>query len=192
MAGRHASTVAFRAEVAALTPEEAFVCPVPGHEGRDRNVEETDIATDRPLIERAAQVVGLAFLLVGIAGFIPGITTHLYGGLKFAGHKGDAQLLGIFDVSVLHNLVHLLFGIAGLTLGRTWRGARAFLLGGGAIYLVLWIYGLLIDQSSGANFVPLDDADNWLHFGLGAAMIALGLGLARGRRATRSPAADTR
>lgn len=133
-----------------------------------------------PLIERLAGAVGAVLLLAGIAGFIPGITTNLYDGLHYAGHSGNAELLGLFKVSVLHNLVHLLFGVAGLGLARTSEGARAFLLGGGAIYLVLWVYGLLIEETGPANFVPLNTADNWLHFVLGAAMIGLGLAFGRG------------
>jgi len=140
--------------------------------------------------EQVARLVGAVFLLVGIAGFIPGITTNLYSGLPFAGHEASAELLGIFKVSVLHNLVHILFGVAGLALSRSLDGARGFLLGGGAIYLVLWLYGLVIDQASSANFVPIDTADNWLHFVLGAAMVALGLALGRERPASR-PARDT-
>jgi hypothetical protein len=136
----------------------------------------------RTHIQTVAGLIGLVFLVVGIAGFIPGITTNLYDGLEFAGHDGDAELLGIFQVSVLHNIVHLLFGVAGLALSRTISGSRTFLVGGGAIYLVLWLYGLIIDKDSDANFVPLDSADNWLHFGLGVAMIALGLLLSRERR----------
>ncbi|MGN6188031.1 MAG: DUF4383 domain-containing protein [Conexibacter sp.] len=132
-------------------------------------------------IQTVARLVGIVFLVVGIAGFIPGITTHLYGGLDFAGHDGNAKLLGIFEVSVLHNLVHLLYGVAGIALSRTWPGARAFLVGGGAIYLVLWLYGLIIDRDSGANFVPVNSADSWLHFLLGAGMLALGLVLGRER-----------
>lgn len=130
--------------------------------------------TDRAPIRTAAAVVGATFLLVGILGFVPGVVTD-FDDLTFAGHGSGAQLLGIFEVSVLHNLVHLLFGIAGLALARSARGAFTFLLGGGVIYLVLWIYGLLIDHESGANFVPLDDADNWLHLVLGAGMVALAL-----------------
>jgi hypothetical protein len=136
---------------------------------------------DRSPIQAAATVVGLAFLAVGIAGFVPGVTTNLYDGLEFAGHEGTAELLGVFHVSVLHNLVHVLFGLAGLSLGRTASGARTFLVGGGAIYLVLWVYGLVIDKASDANFVPLNTADDWLHFALGAAMLLLGATLGRER-----------
>ncbi|HKG03777.1 MAG TPA: DUF4383 domain-containing protein [Conexibacter sp.] len=138
----------------------------------------------RPPIQIGAALVGLLFLVVGVAGFIPGVTTNLYDGLDFAGHDGNAELLGIFHVSVLHNLVHLLFGAAGLALARTSSSARTFLVGGGAIYLVLWIYGLLIDRDSDANFVPVNAADDWLHFALGVGMIGLGLTLSR---ETRTP-----
>jgi hypothetical protein len=145
--------------------------------------------TDRTTrVQQAAQLVGAAFLAVGILGFVPGVTTNLYDGLHVAGHTGDAELLGVFHVSVLHNVVHLLFGVAGLALAKRADSARTFLLGGGAIYLVLWVYGLVIDKASDANFVPVDSADDWLHFGLGAAMVGLGLLLGRtvtGRRDVR-------
>ncbi|WP_328528556.1 DUF4383 domain-containing protein [Nocardioides sp. NBC_00368] len=129
-------------------------------------------------LQTAATVVGGTFLLVGVLGFIPGVTTD-YDSMTFAGHESEAQLLGIFQVSILHNIVHLLFGVAGLLLARTWNGARGFLIGGGAVYLVLWIYGLAIDHQSAANFVPINDADNWLHLILGAGMVVLGLALGR-------------
>jgi hypothetical protein len=118
--------------------------------------------------------VGVVFLLVGILGFGPGVTVH-YDQMQFAGHESRALLLGVFQVSILHNLVHLLFGVAGLAMARSAAGARAYLIGGGVIYLALWIYGLLIAHDSPANFVPLNNADNWLHLFLGVGMIALGL-----------------
>jgi formate-dependent nitrite reductase membrane component NrfD len=59
--------------------------------------------------------------------------------------------------------------------GRTAAGARLYLVGGGAIYLVLWLYGLVIGDDSAANFVPVNTADDWLHLYLGVGMIALGL-----------------
>jgi Domain of unknown function (DUF4383) len=133
----------------------------------------------RTPIQLAALVVGAMFLLVGILGFIPGITTN-YDQLTFAGHHSGAMLLGVFNVSVLHNIVHLLFGVGGLVLSRTFSGARAFLIGSGIVYALLWIYGLVIDHDSGANFVPLNTADNWLHLILAVGMLLLGAVLGRG------------
>ncbi len=143
---------------------------------------------DRSLVQLFATLVGATFLLVGIAGFIPGITSNLYGGLDFAGHNSEAQVLHIFQTSWLHNIVHLAFGVAGLALARTWAGARAYLIGGGIIYLALWLYGLIVGQDSGANFVPLNTADDWLHFVLGVGMIGLGFVTTRDRRLTARPA----
>ena len=137
-------------------------------------------AASRTPVQIAASVVGAVFLLVGVLGFVPGITTN-YDELAFAGHESGALLLGVFMVSVLHNVVHLLFGVAGLALSRTWDGARSFLIGGGVVYLVLWIYGLLTDDASAANFVPLNTADDWLHFVLGLGMIGAGVALSRDR-----------
>jgi type II secretory pathway component PulF len=140
--------------------------------------------TARTPVQVAAAAVGVVFLLVGILGFVPGVTTN-YDQLAAAGHGSGALLLGVFAVSVLHNIVHLLFGVAGLAMARTPAGARNFLIWGGAVYLVLWLYGLLIDHGSQANFVPVNTADNWLHLVLAVAMIGLGVALTRGTR-TRS------
>ena len=128
----------------------------------------------RTAVQKAALAVGAVFLLVGVLGFVPGITTN-YDSLGAAGHESEALLLGIFQVSVLHNLVHLLFGVAGVLLARRADWARSYLLGGGAIYLLLWLYGLFVDTESDANVVPVNNADDWLHLLLGIGMIALGL-----------------
>ncbi|MCU1633099.1 MAG: hypothetical protein JWM61_1751 [Micrococcaceae bacterium] len=138
----------------------------------------------RTTLQRAAQAMGVVFLLVGILGFIPGITSN-YNTMMFAGHESQAMLLGIFQVSILHNIVHLLFGVAGLAMAKTVSGARNYLLGGGIIYAILWIYGLVIGQDSAANFVPVNSADNWLHLFLAVAMIALALALSRKRDTAR-------
>jgi arginine exporter protein ArgO len=135
---------------------------------------------ERSLVTTAAKVVGAVFLLVGILGFIPGITSN-YSSLSFAGHMSEAKLLGIFQVSILHNIVHLLFGIAGIAMAKRADSARTYLVGGGIIYLVLWIYGLVTSDQSSANFVPVNTADDWLHLVLGLGMIALGVVLSRRR-----------
>ena len=136
----------------------------------------------RSPIQIAATLVGAVFLLVGILGFVLGITAN-YDDLQLAGHGSEAKLLAIFEVSVLHNVVHLLFGVLGLAAARAWESSRLFLVGGGAVYLALWLYGLVIDEEATANFVPLNAADNWLHFLLGVGMI--GLGVLLGRRPER-------
>ncbi|WP_314036216.1 DUF4383 domain-containing protein [Dietzia sp. CH92] len=138
-------------------------------------------ARPRLPVQLASRVVGVVFLLVGIAGFIPGLTTG-YDTMQFIGHESQAMLLGIFQVSILHNAVHLAFGVLGILMSRTPAQARLFLLVGGVIYLVLWVYGLFIGHDSPANFVPLNTADNWLHLVLGLGMIALSF-LRRGRPA---------
>ena len=133
---------------------------------------------DRSTVQSAALLAGIVFLVVGILGFVPGITTH-YGDLSFAGHDSGAKLLGIFQTSILQNVVHLLFGLVGIAMARSWEGARTFLIAGGVVYLVLFVYGLLARGDSSANFIPVNSADNVLHLVFGVAMIALGLALGR-------------
>jgi hypothetical protein len=130
---------------------------------------------DRIQIQPVAAFAGVAFLVVGVLGFVPGITTH-YGEMGFAGHDSGAKLLNLFQVSILLNVVHLLFGVVGLVLARTVDGARNFLTGGGVAYLALWVLGVV---GAGA-WVPFNTADNWLHFTLGIGMIGLGFVAGRG------------
>ena len=134
----------------------------------------------RTNVQKAALAVGIVFLLVGVLGFIPGITSN-YDQLEFASADSEALLLGLFQVSILHNIVHLLFGVLGLAMARSASGARTYLVFGGIVYLVLFLYGLLVGQDSAANFVPLNTADDILHLLLGIGMIALGVVLTRRR-----------
>src|SRR5690349_565942 len=110
-----------------------FAAPARGIPGQ--NLEVT--VRDRTPVQSIAALVGLVFLVVGILGFIPGITTH-YSDLGFAGHDSGAKLLGIFQTSVLHNLIHIAFGV-GILMARTPEGARTYLIGGGVAYLVVWL-----------------------------------------------------
>ena len=70
-----------------------------------------------------------------------------------------------------------MFGLAGLVMAR--GAAKTYLVGGGFIYLLTWLYGVVVNHDSAANFIPLDGADNWLHLGLGAVMASLGLALGK-------------
>jgi hypothetical protein len=125
---------------------------------------------DRSLAQTLAMVFGIAFLGAGILGFIPGITSN-YDDLEFAGSDSGAELLGIFQVSILHNIVHLLFGVAGLAFARTVEGAKTYLLGSGIIYVVLFLYGILVSAGSDANFIPANGADDFLHLALAVGLL---------------------
>ena len=127
----------------------------------------------------AAALTGVALVVVGILGLVPGVTTH-YGDLSFAGHDSGAKLLGTFQVSIVQNLVQLLFGVVGLVLARTAEGARRFLTGGGIVYLALWVLGVV----GAGDWLPTNTADNWLHFLLGIGMIGLGYVAARSQART--------
>ena len=142
-----------------------------------------DVTTAHKTAKGVAVAVGAVFLLVGILGFIPGVTTNV-GDLQSHGHDSEAKLLGLFQVSILHNIVHILFGVVGLAVAAATRYVPAYLIGGGAVYGLLTVYGFVIDKSSDANFVPLNTADNWLHLVLTVGMIGLGvwiMGLLRRR-----------
>jgi hypothetical protein len=145
----------------------------------------------RQPVQIVAAVFGIVFLIVGVAGFVPGITQHL-DHIEWAGHHSRAELLGVFRVSVLHNIVHLLFGVVGLAAYRSVKASRSFLLIGGVIYAALFVYGLAIDKGTDADFVPLNDADDWLHLGLAAAMILASLLPNRTERDDRSDALHLR
>ncbi|GAC1400685.1 MAG: DUF4383 domain-containing protein [Mycobacterium sp.] len=134
-------------------------------------------------VQGAALLIAGIFLVVGLGGFIPGVTTD-YGLLTWAGHATGARLFGVFAVSGLHNVVHLAFGVVGLVLMRSYAAARWYLIGGGLAYLALWIYGLVVHQ---AAFMPINGADNGVHFALGAAMVLFGLTLAGQRDPTKRP-----
>ena len=75
-------------------------------------------------------------------------------------------------MSVLHNIVHAIFGIAGLAMAKTWESAQLYLLGSGVVYAALVVYGILFGGDDGdANFVPVNDWDTYfLHL-----LLALGL-----------------
>lgn len=142
-------------------------------------------------VQGAAVLVAAAFLIVGALGFIPGATTH-YDQLAWVGHHSGAMLFGVFAVSGLLNVVHMATGVVGFLFARTYAASRAYLLGGGAAYIALWVHGILIDPGSALNILTLNNADNWLHFGLGVGMVLLGVTLAGQHDPTNRPARLTR
>ncbi|MBB2991048.1 hypothetical protein FHR72_002521 [Mycolicibacterium iranicum] len=128
-------------------------------------------------VQGAALIVAVVLLMLGVLGFIPGITSDL-DNLSWFGQRSGALLFGTFAVCAVLNIVHMAVGAAGFFFARTYAGARAYLLAGGALYLGLWLYGILVEFGSNAHVIPLNTATNWLHLGLGAVMTLLAVTLA--------------
>jgi hypothetical protein len=120
----------------------------------------------RTLPEILGIAFGAVYLLVGIVGFF------VTGFDDFAGHTDETLL--IFDINPLHNIVHILIGVAGLVLSRTLAGARTYgwLLAVG--YGAAFVYGV-IAVGEDWDFLNLNVADNVLH--LATALVGLVIAL---------------
>lgn len=120
-------------------------------------------------IQKLAAAFGVVFILVAIVGFIAP-----NGGMSMqpTDPATAAKALGIFPVNLLHNVVHLLFGVWGLAASRSWGGSKQFFTVSGIIYVVLTIVGFV--APTGFGLVPLGGSDIWLHALLGIVMLAIG------------------
>ncbi len=104
----------------------------------------------------AAGISGAVYLLVGIAGFIP-----IVGGADgIAAHN----LLGLFPVNAVHNVVHMAVGALGLlAYSRGASASRLFARGIGIIYLVLAVAGAIFNTGNFLGIVPIGGLDIALH-----------------------------
>ena len=71
--------------------------------------------------------------------------------------------LGLFPVNVLHNIVHILFGLWGLMAARSYGGARGYFRAVAIIYAVLTVMGLIDGLNTTFGLIPLYGNDVWLH-----------------------------
>jgi hypothetical protein len=108
----------------------------------------------RTLPQTLSLVFGVVYLLVGIVGFF--VT-----GFDDFASPSDKTLL-IFDINPLHNIVHIVIGLAGIALAKTLASARTYgwLLAVG--YGAAFIYGL-IAAGKDWDFLNINGADNVLH-----------------------------
>ncbi len=115
-----------------------------------------------------ALAFGVVYLLVGIVGFF------VTGFDSFADNAQDEMLL-IFMINPLHNIVHIVIGLAGIALSRTLSGARTYgwLLAVG--YAAAFVYGLIaINQTW--DFLNINAADNVLHIATAIVGLVIALG----------------
>ena len=133
-----------------------------------------------------AMVMGVAFLLIGVLGFVPQLLTHpahdTHGGtLRVRAFEG--YLFGLFHVNVLHSLVHVLFGIMGLAMARSYDSARTYARIVAVAYGLLVIMGLVPMLNTVFGLIPIHGHDVWLHALIAAAAAYFGFA-GRADRAT--------
>ena len=117
-----------------------------------------------------ALVIGLTLVVAGIAGF--------FYSASFSSGDGTERdaVLGILDVNGWHNVVHIASGAIGLSVVGSYRGARAYALGLGVVYLLATLLGFIAgDGDEILNLVPVNTEDNLLHLLIGLAGVGAGL-----------------
>ena len=73
-------------------------------------------------------------------------------------------------------IVHIASGAVGLLVVGSYRGARAYALGLGVVYLLVTLLGFIAgDGGEILNLIPVNTEDNFLHLLIGIAGIAAGL-----------------
>ncbi|MEX1033456.1 MAG: DUF4383 domain-containing protein [Cellvibrionaceae bacterium] len=124
-----------------------------------------------------ALVFGVIFAIVGIAGFIPFLVTP-YGVAdpNLAVTAGAGKLFGLFPVNVLHNLVHLGFGIWGLAVWRSASSSLFYARSVAVIYAVFVVMGLFPVLRTTFGLIPLHGNDIWLHILLAGGAAYFGWG----------------
>lgn len=107
-----------------------------------------------------AMVFGIVLVLVGVLGFVPGITT-------------DGMLLGIFMVDSLHNIIHLATGLAALAAAWGMYSHRLFYQVFGVVYAVVAVVGF-VQGDTVLGLIMTNMADHVLHLVLAAVFLYFG------------------
>ena len=114
-------------------------------------------------LQKIALVFGIVFLVIGILGFVMG-----------SADMTPQPMLGLFHVNIVHNIVHLAFGVWALLSAKTHKAAESYAQIAGVVYLVLALLGFF--APSGFGLVPLGNHNIWLHAILGLVLIYFGFG----------------
>ncbi len=118
---------------------------------------------------------GLSFVAAGLVGFIPNpvLSTN-----------------GVFEVNVMHNLLHVLVGavfIIGAILSE--KAARRTLQSLSIAGVALAILGFVAKSDLLLGLVHVNEADKWLHAGLAIVIVAAAFGIPKPQASQASPTA---
>ena len=135
--------------------------------------------------QQLALAFGVIYTLIGIIGFFITGFGDFFGNVNGATMHHDERLLG-FMINPMHNLVHVLIGVAGIALSRTLKGARTYgwLLAVG--YGAAFVYGLIAINKDW-DFLNLNWADNILHLLTAAVGLVIALGKVKTVATGRGP-----
>lgn len=103
------------------------------------------------------KILAAVFLLIGILGFVPALTP-------------DGNLLGIFSVDMMHNIIHILTGVLGFVFAGS--APKTFLKGFGIVYLLVTVLGFAMEGM--VMGMMMNGPDNLLH--LAVTIVALVFG----------------
>lgn len=115
------------------------------------------------MAKKLVTILGVVFLLIGVLGFVPGLTP-------------DGHLLGIFAVDGIHNVVHLLSGILAVAIaGRSEASAKSFAKVFGIVYGLVALLGIIAPGTTNM-IMHVNSADNMLHVFLSVVFLVVGYG----------------
>lgn len=121
------------------------------------------------MFKKLAIVFGVVFLAVGILGFIPALAPEHSNGMRY--------LLGLFMVGGVHNVIHLLSGIAALAgAAKSEKYAKLYFQVFGSVYGLVTIIGF-IQKTTVLGIFDVNTADNFLHLALAVVILGIGFGL---------------
>ncbi|MBD1923646.1 DUF4383 domain-containing protein [Microcoleus sp. FACHB-831] len=117
-----------------------------------------------------ALAVGIFFLFIGIVGFIPGFISVPavasdaplnVPNLTFS--DGYGNVLGLFPTNYLHNAVHIVVGVLGITAATSFSGSLVFNRGLAIVYAAIAIMGLLPFTNTTFGLMPIFGNNVWLN-----------------------------
>jgi Domain of unknown function (DUF4383) len=119
------------------------------------------------MVKRVAMLFGAVLLVVGLVGMF-----MVDGGMAMGDAANPPKLMGTFPVNVLHNVVHILFGVWGMVAARSFGSAQTFAKLGGVIYMALAVLGVVAPTTFG--LIPIGGADVWMHAAIGVVLAGVG------------------
>lgn len=116
------------------------------------------------MLTKFAKVFGFVLLAVGVLGFVPAL-------------RPDNNLLGLFHVNTIHNLIHIASGLVALFAGYSEeRASRLYFQVFGVVYALVTVLGFISGDKNILGLVANNMFDNLLHILIAGTALTLGFG----------------